>query len=766
MGLLGDLALATRRALDVRALPNVETASISGSRALGFFSQQTWRIPPDRNLSDYLALYGQVGWLFAVVSRISDSVAQIPWKVVQVQADGDKVEVAKDHPAVLMLRKPNPQWSNYDLVRHSVISFLLTGECFWFLLRDQAQRARIIWTLPPHRMQVLPSDDIMQFIRGYVYITPIGDQVPIDPRDVVAFRMPNPLNIYRGLGPVQAAMLDVDSELFVAQYTRNFYFNNAAPGGIITVPGGWNEEEFERLKEQFESRHQGAENAGRIGILWGDMEWSAAEISARDLQLIEVRKLTRNNILGIFGVPLSVMGIVEDVNRANAEAGYYVYAKECVQPLLNMLKATIDQAFLPQFGEGLEVEFAHMIPENRELLLAEAVQGFAQPGGILTLNEARELLGLDVVEDGDWILLDAGDPEDEAEAAENADDPPAGGEGKAKPKAKGNMGKPAPPKPTASANGSKPGRFLSRKVRLDVKKVDARARERAKREAADVVYEVTDDPSAPGLLTAHEVMRGVDREAYGERVWRSMVAGTTEVERTMAVELRAILDDHVDHVIRRIMALMAIPRSVELDGQERRDFEDVLADWHALRQNIEVVIKKGMALAYQKGARVASQLTGRPFDLRRLHAEHYAEQNAGAKSTLVVGTQRKRLANFIEGALRTGANVRETAERIDKEFRKVTTAQANTIARTELTEAANRGAREQYRLDDIEKQEWYTSMDERVCPQCDDLHEEVVGIDENFSDGSDGPPAHANCRCTILPVFLPGQESSLGSEEG
>ncbi len=304
MGLLTDLRVAF-----TRSLVPVQTAQITGSRALGFFTQSTWRVPPDRSLADYLALYGQVGWLFAVIATISDSVASIPWKIVQINAVGEKIEVGINHPAYRMLRKPNSQWSNYDLVRMSTTYFLLTGELFWFIARKMNGEPALMWTLPSHRVQVLPSDDIMQFVRGYVYISPIGDQIPIAPEDVMMLRMPNPLNIYRGLGPVQAAMLDVDADLFTAQYQRNFYFNNAAPGGIITVPGGWNEAEWKRLREEFEARHSGAENAGRVAILWGDMEWQAADISARDLQLIENRKLTRDNILGIFHMPRSVMGI-------------------------------------------------------------------------------------------------------------------------------------------------------------------------------------------------------------------------------------------------------------------------------------------------------------------------------------------------------------------------------------------------------------------------------------------------------------------------
>lgn len=36
-----------------------------------------------------------------------------------------------------------------------------------------------------------------------------------------------------------------------------------------------------------------------------------------------------------------------------------------------------------------------------------------------------------------------------------------------------------------------------------------------------------------------------------------------------------------------------------------------------------------------------------------------------------------------------------------------------------------------------------------ACPTCSELDGEIVAIDDSFSDGSDSPPAHPNCRCLL-----------------
>jgi len=89
---------------------------------------------------------------------------------------------------------------------------------------------------------------------------------------------------------------------------------------------------------------------------------------------------------------------------------------------------------------------------------------------------------------------------------------------------------------------------------------------------------------------------------------------------------------------------------------------------------------------------------------------------------------------------------------------------ADRIARTELSYAFNQGTLAVMReavsagtFSRVEKM-WYTPDDERTCEFCSALHEQVVGIEETFPGVTKRvpntltPPAHPNCRCTIIYV--------------
>ncbi len=79
---------------------------------------------------------------------------------------------------------------------------------------------------------------------------------------------------------------------------------------------------------------------------------------------------------------------------------------------------------------------------------------------------------------------------------------------------------------------------------------------------------------------------------------------------------------------------------------------------------------------------------------------------------------------------------------------------ARMIARTETIGASNEGQRLLWKqavgrglLNEDMGREWITTPDERLCYICESLHGEVVGLDEPFSVGVIGPPAHVGCRC-------------------
>lgn len=112
------------------------------------------------------------------------------------------------------------------------------------------------------------------------------------------------------------------------------------------------------------------------------------------------------------------------------------------------------------------------------------------------------------------------------------------------------------------------------------------------------------------------------------------------------------------------------------------------------------------------------------------------------------GAVMKRRAELIKSGVKSDVATAKAQKYADK----LTRSRAQTIARTETMRASNEGqaqlwaqARDKGLLTGKEQKVWLVSD---PCPICAALDGERVGLNEEFSIGSD-PPAHPNCRCTI-----------------
>jgi HK97 family phage portal protein len=256
------------------------------------------------------------------------------------------------------------------------------------------------------------------FLRGYVYTSPDGEQIPLERDQVIFLRMPNPLDPYRGMGPVQSILTDLDATKYSAEWNKNFFLNSAEPGGIIEVPNALSDPDFDQLRTRWNEQHRGVANAHRVAILEHG-KWVDRKFTQRDMQFAELRSVSRDVIREAFGIPAFALGEVADVNRATAEASSTWFAQMLTVPRLERIKAALNHDLLPMFGAaatGLEFDYEDPVPPDVE---TEAAQLTARATAARTLIEAGFA--------ADGVLSAVGLPDIEAA-------PAAGGEGQATPR--------------------------------------------------------------------------------------------------------------------------------------------------------------------------------------------------------------------------------------------------------------------------------------------------------------------------------------------
>ena len=300
--------------------------------------------PPKATLEQFLRAYGEIGWFHAVVALIGRSVAEVEWTLNRV-VDGETEEVTGPSRVKTVMNNPNEFQSGHDLMELTQLYEELTGEGYWHLSKNGGKDE--LWTFPPHRMKVVI--DNKEYIAGYVFAGPEGD-IPLPKDEIVPFISPNPLTPWRGIGPAQSIGIELDTQTYANQTNRFFFYNGASMGIMISYPGDVPVDEYNRMKEQFQSDHRGYGRAHRAILLTNGAQIvdPNQKFGARDMDFINMLKNNRDVILGAYGTSYSMLGGSEHVNRATAEAAQVDYASRVVRPRLMKKREKLNKFLIPK----------------------------------------------------------------------------------------------------------------------------------------------------------------------------------------------------------------------------------------------------------------------------------------------------------------------------------------------------------------------------------------------------------------------------------
>lgn len=321
-----------------------------------------------------LSAYSSVSTLNAIVSRLANDVSAVDWKLYKKTSDNrrtysyegmDSRQEITSHPVLNVLNKPNSFMTRQEFFEVIQQHIDLAGEAF-IIIQSEMGVPWNMWPVRPDMMQIAVSDT--DFISGYVYKAKDGQDIPFETSEVIHLRMPNPMNPFRGMSPVTPLLVDLDSHRYAGEYNRSFFLNNATPTGIFTVPAGMSDTEFEKMIIRWNEQHRGLGNQHKTAFV-EEGKWQSVTPSMADMQFVELRRASSETIMEAFGFPKFKLGIVNDVNRANAEASEAMYAKSLIVPRLERIKQAFNSELLPLFGttaSGVELDYCSPVPDDEE----------------------------------------------------------------------------------------------------------------------------------------------------------------------------------------------------------------------------------------------------------------------------------------------------------------------------------------------------------------------------------------------------------------
>jgi HK97 family phage portal protein len=173
--------------------------------------------------------------------------------------------------------------------------------------------------------------------------------------------------------------------------------NGARFNGVLKAPASMKEDQVKRSAEEFRRAQAGAENAGKVPVLWG-LEWeTVGGMTAADAQFIESRRFELQEIARLYRIPPVLIGDTTAATSfgAGIEQMNLALLAYCLNPWLVNWEQSLDYSLLnaEELRAGLRFKF------DREEIAAVALQAQAafistmRTTGVFSPNDALGWLG-------------------------------------------------------------------------------------------------------------------------------------------------------------------------------------------------------------------------------------------------------------------------------------------------------------------------------------------------------------------------------------
>jgi HK97 family phage portal protein len=714
-------------------------------------------VPPEKKASEYLTAYKK--WTYAAVSKIAREVSQIELKLYRKIYKGKKLEIEKvdEHEALTTLFYVNDFMTCQQFFELTQIYLDLVGEGPWAILRGTDKKPEQLWPLRPDWVDIKPSKE--NFISHYVYSPGGGfNKVIIKTEDLVFLKYHNPVTAYRGMGGVRAGSMSIDIDDFSDDWNRTFFYNSALPYIFFTTDKEIGKEQAERLQEMWRSKFQGRQNAHKVAFLGRGLKPEVVGGSVKELDFASSKDRLRDEILAMYHTSKANLGIVEDVNRATQTASDIRYKRDVIRPRMISLVQYINEFYLKNWpDEDLFFDFVDPVPEDAETKTKIYDSGLK--GGWLTINEVREEENKPPVEGGDVIYLPfnlqpVGGVKGLVAGLFGKKAEQEGGVLTLKAKTKTHQQRlkdgltlPIPPRRLAEIRKQK----IKEKIKPDLLKLVTSLMQ-------------LNENQVKKLKTDKQLNQ--DFNENGKEVfWKNMVAKTEVQEDAFEITLKALWASQQEEVLKKIEGRKT--------AKGVKGVVDLLFDLKL--QNVlwlKTLSSYLQGVVFDRGREVLVFL-GMPgeYDSTTENVVRYLKEEGVKFIPEVNLVTRNALKETLAEGLKKGEGVASLKNRVMDVYKDANNKRAMVISRTEISRATNFATVEAYKQSGIvTAKEWYTALDERVCPWCGDMHGKVVKVDDNYFNKGDVmevdgqklnldydavgyPPLHPSCRCTLIPII-------------
>jgi len=326
----------------------------------------------------------QLSAVYACVSKISDTISSMGVSVERKDRDGSP-EVIKDHPSSYLLGvEPNPYMGAYEFWQMVVSDALLYGQGHALITPE---RDEMYW-IPATEIDYKIDKDT-----GRKFYSYHGAPGPVPAESVLEIKA------FRGDSPTKVQLQNLKTAKSVQNFGATFFENGGMLGGILTTKEPLSLEQMQQASDQWKQEYMGSGNAHKVAILGGGFNYQPLSVPLDQLQFLESKKYSTEEIARFYSVPPAMIGMDSNTAYSNYEQQVLQFFQGTILPWVRRIELEVERKLLRD-DKSLSCRFdVDSLLRADSTSRAQYYHSMLQDG-VFNINEVRAREGLGPVDGG------------------------------------------------------------------------------------------------------------------------------------------------------------------------------------------------------------------------------------------------------------------------------------------------------------------------------------------------------------------------------
>lgn len=332
--------------------------------------------------------------VYAATELISNSIALMPINVKQ-KKEGVRT-ILENHPISNIFKQLRQ--SKFIFIKQLLWDMMLFGNAYAYIVRDSNKKPIDLIYLQHGSVSiqyVQQKQELYYLVTGY-------DSIPskVFPKDMIHLYK-NSRDGYNGLGILLYADKAIELSGYAEKSASDYFSGGLDTKGILKVHNYIDEEQKANIRSQWVQVRQAS--GGSLLVIGEDADYTPITQNANQTQLLETRQFNIQEIARYFNISPVLLQDLTHSSYSTIEAANIEFVEHTLMPYVSLIECELNRKLIERNNIFIDIDETVLLKGDKTTMANYITT--LKDHGVITTNEARAMLDLNPVEDGDSIII-------------------------------------------------------------------------------------------------------------------------------------------------------------------------------------------------------------------------------------------------------------------------------------------------------------------------------------------------------------------------